>query len=321
MAMNATLQLGLGIIWRHILGKVNRNFKASVFTHLFAEPDNERGLYNAFSSVALPPDTPVVDLTLTDILYKDRVNDLAFSVGDRLVCFFEAQSTLNSNMALRYFIYGGRVYAKLINNDELYSESRLIVPTPEFYVLYNGIRPFPDRETYRLSDSFAIAPDSEKPLELVVTAYNINPGHNEDIVRKDDNLYGYVVFTAKARKFEQSGMDRGSAVKAAAEECIKEGILKRYLEDNATEVINMLAQEWDWDKAFEINARDAVRSANEQWSAIVAEKDAEIAGNKAEIADKDAEIADKNAEIADNKAEIADKDAEIARLRSELKKS
>ena len=146
------------------MSKVNRNFKASMFTHLFAEPERERGLYNAFSPTALPPDVPVVDLTLTNVLYRDRVNDLAFSVGNALACFFEAQSTLNKNMALRYFIYGGRVYEKLVDNDELYSETRIIVPTPEFYVLYNGVRPFPEKEVYRLSDSFATTPNGrEKP--------------------------------------------------------------------------------------------------------------------------------------------------------------
>ena len=277
------------------MGKVNRNFKASVFTHLFAEPENERGLYNAFSPEPLPPDTPVVDLTLTDVLYKDRVNDLAFSVGGRLVCFFEAQSTLNKNMALRYLIYCGRVYEKLIDNDELYSETRLTIPTPEFYVLYNGIRPFPEKETYLLSDSFAVRPDGEKPLELVVRAYNINPGYNDSIVRKDDNLNGYVAFVAKARKFEQSGKDRSSAVEAAVKECIKEGILTDYFKDNASEVVNMLAQEWDWNKALEITARDAAREAahnaaqeaeqrvNEQWEAVVADKDASLADKDAEI--------------------------------------
>ena len=209
-----------------------------------------------------------------------------------LACFFEAESTLNENMALRYFLYGGRVYEKLVDNDELYSEARIIVPVPEFYVLYNGIRPFPEKKIYRLSDSFATAPGllvrqagGEKPLELVVTAYNINPGFNDDIVKKDENLYGYVQFTAKARKFEQAGMKRGSAVKAAAEECIKAGILKDYLEDNASEVINMLAQEWNWDKAMEINARDAVREVNEQWEAVVADKDAEIAALKAKLSE------------------------------------
>ena len=89
-------------------------------------------------------------------------------------------------------------------------------------------------------------------------------------------------------------MSKADAVKAAASECIREGILAEYLENNASEVINMLAQEWDWDKAMEINARDAAREAEmrvrEHWQAVVTSEDAEIAGKDAEIAGKDAEI-------------------------------
>ena len=68
--------------------------------------------------------------------------------------------------------------------------------------------------------------------------------------------------------------------------------LKEYLEDNASEVVNMLAQEWDWDKAFEIKERDTERRVNEQWEArvasIVADKDAKW---ESVVANKDAEIA------------------------------
>ncbi|MCL1834970.1 MAG: hypothetical protein FWG48_02310 [Oscillospiraceae bacterium] len=42
------------------MSKVNRNYKASVFTHLFAEPEMERGLYNAFSPVKQHPDAGVL---------------------------------------------------------------------------------------------------------------------------------------------------------------------------------------------------------------------------------------------------------------------
>ena len=49
----------------------------------------------------------------------------------------------------------------------------------------------------------------------------------------------------------------------------------------------MLAQEWDWNKALEINARDVARDTerrmNEQWEAVVANKDTEIANMAAEI--------------------------------------
>ena len=63
----------------------------------------------------------------------------------------------------------------------------------------------------------------------------------------------------------------------------------------------MLAQEWDWNKALEINARDAVRAVNEQWKTVVANKDAALA-------DKDAKW----------KATVANKDAEIEALKAKL---
>ena len=135
-----------------------------------------------------------------------------------------------------------------------------------------------------------------------MTAYNINPGYNEDIVVKDENLYGYVTFVAKARRFEQSGMDRGSAVKAAAQECIKEDILREYLENNASEVINMLAQEWDWSKAFEINARDAAREATrETEERMRSEMQALVAEKAALVAEKTALVT----EVAELKAKLS----------------
>ena len=169
----------------------------------------------------------------------------------------------------------------------MYNEARIIIPTPEFYVLYNGIGPFPEKKIYRLSDSFAYLSTGAPPLELVVTAYNINPGFNEDIVRKDENLYGYVRFISKARTFERSGMERAKAVAKAAEECINEGILAEYLENNASEVINMLVQEWDWEKYGDARERKGEISGGnrerEKWEAVVADKDAEISALKAQI--------------------------------------
>jgi hypothetical protein len=291
------------------MGKINRNFKAGVFTHLFGEPENELDLYNAFSPVQYPPGTPVVDLTLNDALYMDRVNDLSFSVGGKLVIFFEHSSSINRNMALRYLIYCGRVYEKLIDNSEMYAERRVAIPTPEFFVLYNGVKPFPEKETYRLSDSFSTPPDGSPMLELIVTVYNVNPGFNDAIVRKSSNLYGYVTLVAKARELEQGGLKRSAAVNAAIKECIKLGVLAEYLKNNASEVSNMLIQEWDWDMAFAVREREAEVRERERWQSVVANKDAALSA--ALSADKDAALSEKD-------AEISEKDAEIAWLRAML---
>jgi len=63
------------------MSKVNRNFKASVFTHLFGEPAKEFELYNAICPGRFPPDTPVTDMTLSDVLYKDRLSDSQYTAA------------------------------------------------------------------------------------------------------------------------------------------------------------------------------------------------------------------------------------------------
>ena len=286
------------------MSKANRNFKASVFTHLFCDPENERRLYNAFSSDQLPPDADIIDCTLTDALYKERVNDLAFTVGGKLVCFFEGQSSINENMALRFLLYCGRVYEKLIDNKAIYSEKRFIVPTPVFYVLYNGIKPFPEKSLYKLSDSFSSVPDGMKSLELIVTAYNINSGYNEEIVKRDPNLYGYVTFITKVRENEQIGLEREKAIKEAIKVCIRDGVLAEYLKNNASEVINMLFGEWNLDEARAVWVEEAKIEEREKWESIISDKDKALAENKKIISDKDKVLADKDAEIAALKAKL-----------------
>jgi hypothetical protein len=218
------------------MGKGNRNYKASLFSHLFSEPERELELYNAFSPVQYPPGTPVIDYTLADALYMDRVNDLSFCIDGKLIVFFEHQSTINENMPLRYLIYCARVYEKLITARQMYFEKRVTIPTPEFYILYNGTKPFPEKRILRISDMFAKAPNGELQLELVVSAYNVNDGFNKDIVKRSENLHGYVTFVAKARGHEQKGLERPKALEMALKECIKAGILVEYLQSNGSEV-------------------------------------------------------------------------------------
>ncbi|MDR0469036.1 MAG: hypothetical protein LBH09_03580 [Peptococcaceae bacterium] len=214
-------------------------------------------------------------------------------------------------MAVRYLIYSARVYEKLIDNKAMYNAKRFAEPTPEFYVLYTGVSPFPEKKIYRLSDSFAIPPGGDMPLELVVTAYNINKGYNEDIVKKDENLYGYVTFVAVVRENEQRGMERAKAVEEAIKECIKLGVLAEYLTAHGSEVTNMVFGEWNWDDFFAVREQEARESERALWQPIVAAKD--IA-----LADKDAAFANI---VAAKDVALADKDAEIAALKEQLKRA
>ena len=82
--------------------------------------------------------------------------------------------------------------------------------------------------------------------------YNINHGHNDVIVRKCDRLNGYSAFVAKVRECEGTAPDKKTAMKMAITYCIKHDILKEILEAHASEVVNMLMTEWNWDDALEV---------------------------------------------------------------------
>ena len=106
----------------------------------------------------------------------------------------EHQSTINPNMALRLLMYIARIYEKLIDNRKVYSVKKITIPRPEFIVLYNGVDPYPDRSVLRLSESFeegGLPVLSGMPaLELEAKVYNINEGHNGEIIRQCERLRG-----------------------------------------------------------------------------------------------------------------------------------
>jgi hypothetical protein len=83
----------------------NRQYKDSVFSFLFSDPDTLRELYGALEGVTLPPDLPITINTLEGVLFRDRLNDISFIAGDTLVVLIEHQSTINPNMALRLLMY------------------------------------------------------------------------------------------------------------------------------------------------------------------------------------------------------------------------
>ena len=91
----------------------NRNYKDSVFSLYLSEPERLIEVYNAVANTDYPPDTPVEINTLTDVLYKNQINDLSFVLDNQIVVLIEHQSTINENMALRLFLYSARVYEKI----------------------------------------------------------------------------------------------------------------------------------------------------------------------------------------------------------------
>jgi hypothetical protein len=164
-------------------------------------------------------------------------------------------------MALRMLMYVGRVYEKIVKDDSIYTTKQITIPAPEFFVFYNGEAPYPDKKILKLSDLFEKSLASGLPwkdvnLELVVRVININEGRNAELARKCNALAQYSVFVGRMREYKKAGMSLEEAARKAVEYCLKNDILKEFLEKNATEVMGMLMTEWNWDDALAVRFKE-----------------------------------------------------------------
>jgi hypothetical protein len=245
----------------------NTKYKDSMFSLLFSEPNTLRELYCALEGVTLPPDVKITINTLQDVLFMDRVNDISFEIGGKQVILIEHQSTINPNMALRLLMYIARVYEKIIGDKSIYTSKLIRLCRPEFFVLYNGKAAYPDETIIKLSQAYEDSElmgetgKKEKALELVVKVVNINQGRNEEIAQRCRTLAEYSAFVQKVRGYEKESGNLEEAIRKAVRYCCENNILKDFLEKNASEVMNMLMTEWNWDDALTVRYREGLERA------------------------------------------------------------
>jgi len=249
--MNAKLEAG---------SKVNRKYKDSVFSLLLSDEKTIAEVYGAISGKDYGPDVKVEIKTLKNVLSSGMFNDVAFLLDDRLVVLIEHQSTINENMPLRMLLYIAEVYNRMASDESLYSRTMFPVPRPIFIMLYNGVENMPDKWILRLSDMFKDGGEAENQtnLELIVTVYNINKGHNPEMARRSHTLDGYETFVYTVREYQKT-MNLEDAIKKAVVDCINQNVLRTFLENHKKEVIGMLVQEWDLGKAVKFAERDGER--------------------------------------------------------------
>ncbi|MDE7258673.1 MAG: hypothetical protein K2N77_05485, partial [Lachnospiraceae bacterium] len=133
-----------------------------------------------------------------------------------------------------------------IKDENLYSKSLVKIPAPRFVVFYNGTDLQPEQQVLRLSDAFA--KKLEHPsLELNVVVYNINLGHNQELLNACRQLKEYAQYVAQVRTYAKE-MDFSKAVKQAVKHCIRSGILSDFLSKNRAEVIAVSIFEYDEEK-------------------------------------------------------------------------
>ena len=242
---------------------MNRLYKDSVFTYLFSDKKNLISLYNALENKNYPLNTKIEINTLKGVLFKKRQNDLSFTIENRYIVLIEHQSTINDNMPLRLLIYISRLYERLTSGKAMYKERMIPLPTPEFIVLYNGVKKFPQEKVYRLSDAF-IGKKKFPQLELIVRVVNVNYGENKEIMSRCEVLDEYSFFIDKVRKFIACGNSIECALKNAIDYCISHNKLKNFLMKHSSEVRNMLYQEFNMEDAIEVAKEESFERGVEQ---------------------------------------------------------
>lgn len=238
----------------------NKKYKDTVFSLYWSDPERLIELYNAVEGTNYPSDTPVEVNTLEDALYKDRINDVSFLLGNELIVLVEHQSTLNDNMPLRMFLYLARLYEKYLQKTDrgaLYKISQIPIPTPKLYVLYNGEAKAPKHSKLRLSDAYiAKNSDGEYQVDLTVKQINVNFDEDDEILQNSESLRQYSLFVFKVREEIDAGKPLEKAIQSAIRFCVENDIMQEFLSDHGSEVANMLFDDWDMDRAMKVRYQE-----------------------------------------------------------------
>ncbi|MDR2610413.1 MAG: Rpn family recombination-promoting nuclease/putative transposase, partial [Clostridiales Family XIII bacterium] len=132
-----------------------REYKNNVFIDYIGTKDRLIEVYNAIRGTDYPKDTDIEINTLKNVLYRFIQNDISFVIDGKLVVLIEHQSTINDNMPIRMLEYIAKIYEQMIEGDAYYRKRRIMLPRPEFIVLYNGKEKYDERKVLKLSSLYA----------------------------------------------------------------------------------------------------------------------------------------------------------------------
>jgi len=161
---------------------------------------------------------------------------------------FEQQSSYNPNMPLRGFLYFAQLLGVWLKENgllsKLYGSTLIKLPNPNYIVFYNGMRDSPDMEEMNLSKAFEV-PDNSGRYKWTAQVYNINAGHNEELLNACKPLKDYSDFINKVKEKLRNGKKIKEAVTQAVDWAIEQDLLDGYFKRKKSEVIEMALTEFD----------------------------------------------------------------------------
>ena len=223
--------------------RMKRTIKDSVFTMLFAIPENVMALYRALhpeDDTIRPED--LTTITLETALVTSIYNDLGLQVRETIVVLIEAQSTFSWNLPFRLLLYLAETLDNYVITHKMnrYAKKPIKIPRPELYVVYSGPEDVPP--VIRLSDLFSDKPDNAEENAKRQQEIRQKYGWVEIEVRiirktgKGDILDQYVRFCEISDKIREEYGPTIEAVRKTIELCIAQGVLAEFISSRRTEV-------------------------------------------------------------------------------------
>ena len=254
----------------HRLSYGSSQYRNNVFCHYFADLVRLLSLCNALLETRYTDPAELKITTLEGIFFDKQKNDISCVLGDQFLMLAEHQSSINENMPFRCLAYVAEILSKLVTDKTaLYKKKLIHFPTPRFFVLYNGDEAEPLKREMRLSDSFS---GDGSSLELMVTAYNINYGIGQPLLKKCPYLEEYSILVYTVKQNLAAGMKLDDAIQKAIMYCLQHNIMSDYLTDNK-EVFNMMRLEWniaDAQKAWlEEGRKEGFEDAENKYSQLL----------------------------------------------------
>lgn len=232
----------------------NAQYRDSVFRDYFNAPARLLSLCNAVLGTEYRDAAKLHINTLEGIFFDNQKNDISCTLEDNFLVLIEHQTSVNNNMPFRCLSYVAELLNNLvIDKDRLYHKALIRFPRPKFFVLYDGDAKEPLQREMCLSEAFG---GDDTSLELVVTALNINFGLNQPLMKKCSYLNDYSTLVGKVKEGIRAGLTRKEAISRAVKFCLDNGLMKGYLEEKSQEVFNMLALQWEKDKAIRASYED-----------------------------------------------------------------
>jgi hypothetical protein len=161
-------------------------------------------------------------------------------------------------MPVRELIYFTYILERMIKNRNIYGKSLVRIPIPRFAVFYNGEANQPAQYDMRLSDAFE-HPVENPEIELICKVYNINFGHNDELLDRCPVLKEYMTFVdyVRANHKENDYDNLQDAIERAIDRCMEENILREFFMKHRSEVVKVMQLDYTFDRQILLEREEA----------------------------------------------------------------